>query len=260
MDLILIESLKQFDPISLDEMDNVKLLNRVDTKYIFCPNNVNELIESLQSSYRILEIKNNRLNHYQTLYFDTQNFQLYLDHHNDRVNRYKLRFRKYLDSNLCYLEIKFKNAKDRTDKRRTKKNEVEFQLSEPSVQYLQKHLKTSVPEFSPVLWNSFTRLTFVHKSRPERLTIDSGLEFKCYKSGNKIKLPGIIIAELKRDKASEYSDFAQIMRSSGLHQMSFSKYCMGVLLMNKELKYNRFKPQLLTLKKLTNGTVYPLAA
>ena len=96
-------TLKIFSPISLEEMDSVKLLNRIDTKYTFRPNNINEFLESLQSFYRILEINGNRINHYQTLYFDTPNYQLYLDHHNDRVNRYKLRFRKYIYSNLFYL-------------------------------------------------------------------------------------------------------------------------------------------------------------
>ena len=248
-------TLKIFSPISLEEMDSVKLLNRIDTKYTFRPNNINEFLESLQSFYRILEINGNRINHYQTLYFDTPNYQLYLDHHNDRVNRYKLRFRKYIDSNLCYLEMKFKTKKKRTDKKRTKRNIIETTLSESSINYIEKHLRKTSPNFVPILWNSFTRLTFVHKNNPERLTIDIGLEFTGYQSGSIIKLPNVVIAEVKREKATSHSDFVQIMRKNGIHEVSFSKYCMGALLLNKTLKYNRFKPQLLTLKKLTNGNI-----
>ncbi len=253
-------TLKRFSPISLQEMDSVKLLNRIDTKYTFRPDNINELLTSLQSAYRILEINGNRMSHYQTLYFDTPNYQLYLDHHNDRANRYKLRFRKYLDSNLCYLEMKFKTQKERTDKKRTKKNEIETSLSETSIKYIEKHLKKNSPFFVPILWNKFTRLTFVHLINPERLTIDIDVEFTGHQSDRIIQLPNIVIAEVKREKATSHSDFVQIMRRNGIHEVSFSKYCMGALLLNKTLKYNKFKPQLLTLKKLTNEYIKPFTA
>lgn len=254
------DNLQLFDTISLTEMDNVKLLNRVDTKYTFRPDDLGQFILLLQSSYRILEIESNRINHYQTLYFDTPTFQLYMNHHNDRVNRYKLRFRKYIDSGLCYLEIKFKTAKERTEKERTKRTDFELELSDKSTRFIEKHLKTPSPIFTPILWNKFIRLTFVHKTQAERLTIDLALEFSCYKTAKIIQLPGVVIAEVKRDKASSHSDFVQLMRKENIREVSFSKYCMGALLLNRNLKYNRFKPQLLTLKKLTNGYIQPLAA
>lgn len=249
-----------FDAINLEEMDGVKLLNRLDTKYTFCPENINELILSLSSTYRILEIKGNRTNHYQTLYFDTPNNQLFLDHHNERVNRYKLRFRKYVDSDLAYLEMKFKTAKERTDKKRTKKDDIEMQFSDSSLKFIEKHLKHTAPDFVPVLWNSFIRLTFVHKLLPERLTIDLGLEFSCCKTGKIVPLPGLVVAEVKRDKATAHSDFIQIMRREGVREVGFSKYCIGALLLNEKLKYNRFKALLLKLNKITHGNIQPLAA
>lgn len=252
--------LSSFDSISLEEMDGVKLLNRIDTKYTFCPENINALILSLNSTYRILEIKGNRTNRYQTLYFDTPNYQLFLDHHNERVNRYKLRFRKYVDSNLSYLEMKFKTAKERTDKKRTRKEDIEMQLSDSSLKFIEKHLKRAAPDFVPVLWNSFMRLTFVHKLFPERLTIDIGLEFSSCKTGEIVPLPTLVVAEVKRDKATAHSDFVQMMKKEGVREVGFSKYCIGALLLNKKLKYNRFKAQLLKLNKLTHGNIQPLAA
>jgi len=33
-------------------------------------------------------------------------------------------------------------------------------------------------------------------------------------------------------------------------EMRFSKYCMGMLHINKEIKYNRFKPKLLQINKI----------
>ena len=40
------------------------------------------------------------------LYYDTEDRKFYLDHHNQRVNRNKIRFREYEGSNLTFLEIK----------------------------------------------------------------------------------------------------------------------------------------------------------
>ena len=43
---------------------------------------------------------------YSTLYFDTNDKILYKHHHNKKGNRHKIRMRKYIDSNICFLEIK----------------------------------------------------------------------------------------------------------------------------------------------------------
>ena len=45
----------------------------------------------------------------------TGNF--FLDHHNRRVNRNKIRFREYVGSNLTFLEVKTKNNKGKTIKK-----------------------------------------------------------------------------------------------------------------------------------------------
>ena len=48
----------------------------------------------------ILTIDNKKIACYKTLYFDTKYFDFYHHHHNNKVNRYKVRIRKYVDSNL----------------------------------------------------------------------------------------------------------------------------------------------------------------
>ena len=45
---------------------------------------------------------------------------LYHDHHNGKLNRYKVRRRRYIDTDTEFLEVKLKNNKKRTIKSRIK--------------------------------------------------------------------------------------------------------------------------------------------
>ena len=76
-----------YNSISLSDMDNVKLMNRVDTKFVFNKEKFPDLLERLQKYYFILEINGNRTHSYKSLYFDTDDRKFYHDHHNVRVNR-----------------------------------------------------------------------------------------------------------------------------------------------------------------------------
>ena len=48
--------LESYTPISLDEMEHVQLMNRVDTKYILPVNSLPEILDEMKADYRILEI------------------------------------------------------------------------------------------------------------------------------------------------------------------------------------------------------------
>ena len=107
-----IDQLKSsFDPISLKEMDGVKLMNRKDTKFIFNEEILPELLEALKDNYNILEISKKRESQYKTMYFDTDDFKFYIQHHNGKLNRHKVRYRQYADVGTTYLEVKFKSNK-----------------------------------------------------------------------------------------------------------------------------------------------------
>ena len=96
-------NLINFSPISLKEMDNVSLLKRVDTKFLTTEKKLLEILSLISSDYNILDIDDKRLMKYSTLYFDTNDKMLYNYHHNKKGNRYKIRMRKYVDSNICFL-------------------------------------------------------------------------------------------------------------------------------------------------------------
>ena len=92
---IIDEMLASFEPISLEKMDEVKLLNRMDSKFVLNAGKLQEILAQLHSSYYVLEINHIRLQRYETLYFDTPEHRLYLNHHNKHLNRFKVRSRKY---------------------------------------------------------------------------------------------------------------------------------------------------------------------
>ena len=113
----LLPIISDFAPITLKEMDGVKLMSRMDTKFVFKIEKLPSLLEKMTAFYRVLEINGKFIHDYKSLYFDTNARKFYIDHHNSRVNRNKIRFREYVDSGLTFLEVKLKNNKGRTIKK-----------------------------------------------------------------------------------------------------------------------------------------------
>lgn len=241
--------LHELDPITLAEMDSVKLMNRTDTKFLFTIDEFDKVMQEISQFYRVLEVEGQRLNRYKTLYYDTSNLSLYLAHHNGHLNRYKVRHRTYMESNTGFLEVKFKNNKGRTIKSRVKEYAPPTIWEGESEKFLLKVQPFSPEILIPTVWVNYGRYTLVHRTEPERLTIDTNLEF--IRDPVQKKLTGLIIAEVKQDKRKP-SPFLRMMRKYHIHEGGMSKYCMGVALTYDDVKKNNFKPKLLTLKHLIN--------
>ena len=96
--------LSSFEPISLNQMEEVKLMNRTDTKFVFEYSLLEKVMEEIKAHYYVLDISGVRLNAYRSLYFDTEDFKFYFEHHNGKKNRNKVRYREYINSGLCFLE------------------------------------------------------------------------------------------------------------------------------------------------------------
>jgi hypothetical protein len=93
-------------PVGLSQLDSVSLLNRMDSKYVVTLSQLDFIFECLQSNYSILEINGIKVFTYENNYFDTPDLMFYKDHHNGYMNRLKVRSRRYVESNLCFFEIK----------------------------------------------------------------------------------------------------------------------------------------------------------
>jgi len=241
--------LEEFRPVSLGEMDSVKLMDRTDTKFVLNASSFPELLRELKKSYHCLDVKGVRDSRYETVYLDTPNLDFYLRHHNGKRNRYKVRFRKYVESELTFLEIKFKNNKSRTVKNRVIVPEIESSLSEDSKHFI--HNISGVGyELRNTLHNTFRRITLVNDELRERLTLDLDLQFSAF--GKQAEMGKVIICELKQERVKRTSPFFQAIRSHDHRPMRISKYCMGIAMLNDRIKKNNFKENLLLIDKFND--------
>ena len=82
-----------YQPISLDEMSGIKLMNRTDTKFVTTVDRLKLLLMLAKDDYRIQENEGVRNANYYTAYFDTPDNNMYIVHQNGHAGRQKLRIR-----------------------------------------------------------------------------------------------------------------------------------------------------------------------
>jgi hypothetical protein len=240
-----------FAPISLQQMEAVALLNRVDTKFVMRSGQLLSALAELQSEYWMLSIDGQRLNHYRTLYFDTPDFALYHAHVNERAERYKVRSREYLDTRVSYLEVKQKTRKARTIKQRIPTERPVEQMTPELESWLRSVSALEGGELEPKLWNTFRRLTLVGKRGCERVTLDVDLVFAA--GDQVVALEGVVIAEVKMETSERDSAFVEQMRAQRIRALGFSKYAMGVSMLYEQVKKNALKSKLLWVEKVMKG-------
>ncbi len=78
------------------------------------------------------------------------------------------------------------------------------------------------------------------------------LRFKSFSDNTEKNIPHIIIAEVKQEKASGNSDFIKAIKKHHIRKSGMSKYCVGMALLNKNIKQNNFKERILKINKLKN--------
>ncbi len=245
-----LELTKQLPPITLEEMSAVKLMNRTDTKFVTTTERLNMLLQMVLGDYYIQDIHGERNMEYDTTYFDTDDFDMYRQHQYGHTNRQKIRFRTYVSSNLQFMEVKTKNNRGRTKKKRIEVSDMNIGDQE-KVDFLAKHLRYDVKTLTPALNNHFSRITLVNKAKTERLTIDSALSFNNLVTDTKMDMGKLVIIELKRDGLC-FSPVLEMLRQLRIHPHGFSKYCMGSALTNDGLPVNRFKRKLIEINKIVN--------
>jgi len=127
--------ISDFDPIFLEEMNDSALMNRVDTKFVITLDQLTKLLPELKEHYRILEVEGLRTPQYESEYYDSESLDFYIDHHRKKVDRFKVRFRKYVESNLSFLEVKHKK-KGRTDKQRIMVQDLPGSMSDQHAEFV----------------------------------------------------------------------------------------------------------------------------
>lgn len=220
-------------------MDNVKLLNRTDKKYLLPLNKLDIFLEQIKHAYRVLEINGARINSYQSFYYDTPDFDLYNAHHNKILNRLKIRFRSYIQSKIHFLEIKLKTNKGRTIKKRINVATPNI-LSETEDEFIRQYYNLNKPLINTINIE-YQRITLVNKQLTERITVDINLLFKTNEE-SKI-LNNIAIIEIKQDDYKKLSQAELILKNMRIKEGFMSKYCLGMALL-KPVKQNLFKSKI----------------
>ena len=105
------DKLLKYHSINFEILRDLSLMSRYDTKFIFHIEKLSPIFEHVSALYKIVEIDNKRAPGYENLYYDTDDLLFYHQHHNQRMNRYKIRFRRYVDTDRIFFEIKCKNNK-----------------------------------------------------------------------------------------------------------------------------------------------------
>ncbi|MGB0883775.1 MAG: polyphosphate polymerase domain-containing protein [Flavobacteriales bacterium] len=236
-----------FSSISLAEMNEVALMKRTDTKFVIPIAKLAPILESVSDQYRVLEISGNRIMTYKSLYFDSPENQFYNDHHNARPNRTKVRIRNYVESDLFFLEIKQKNNKGETDKSRIRIEDFETHLSANSKTFI-KETTAKDHTLIATLWNGFKRITLVNIQNKERITIDFDIYYQS--DEKKVLYDKLVVVEVKQRAYNRHTPIVSVLKTFRFYPYSISKYCIGMLSLYKNLKYNRFKQKLFKINNL----------
>lgn len=264
----ILELLSHLEPITLEQMSEIKLMNRTDTKYVTTKEKLEDLLQLAQGHYYAQEKEGNKIADYLTTYWDTDEHFYFMEHHNGRSPRQKVRVRTYMDNGDTFLEIKTKNNHARTKKKRVmvpcQELTAPFEISDKDLpakmvksheemeEFLQGLVHRPLSDIHPTVRNQFHRITLVNKGKTERLTIDFDIHFHNFETDENADTGNLVIVELKRD-GNVYSPVLALLKQLRIKPHGFSKYCIGSCITNKGLKQNRFKPKITDLRKISQG-------
>ncbi len=243
-----LQALEQFQAHDLDNQIKVSLMNRTESKYLLPIGILPDFLRSMAKNHTVLQHAGHRVFTYENTYFDTPDWDLYLHHHNGKLNRYKYRYRRYHETNVACLELKYKN-----NKRRTVKERLPWPCNVPG------ELSFARLPFLARLYINYRRITLWNHTTDERMTLDYDIYFQRPQQAHKesrVRLQSLFIIELKRAGKVYGSPFVRQAKDDGYHRQSISKYCVGVCLTETgKLKRNKFKPVLRKLHNLQHAGV-----
>lgn len=247
------ESVSRLNPVNLDEIDSLKLLNRIDRKYIIRKEQFHLLSGEIFSDYSVLSINNKIIQEYKTTYYDTPYLKLYLDHHNKRANRIKIRVRTYTSTGEQFLEVKRRVNSGETRKKRMALADNSL-VDETVESFIMNNSNMVVSQLKPSAQTNFDRITLTSEKNKERVTID--FDLKLILNNRSLSLQDYVIIEVKRDKDTRNVGIATFLKEKQIYPIAISKYCLAVASLNSEIKHNAFKPILRKLKIFNNGNNY----
>lgn len=241
--------IKDFPPINLHGLNNrAALLERYDSKYVLTTKQLLAFLAAIINDFDILEINNKRQFTYETIYFDSANYQCYLNHNQGKRKRIKVCLRNYKDSNLQFFEIKHKAKRSLTIKERIPISHELININQLTPGLMQILNQTLIHNYgwpwqhdlSRSLVVFYERITMVAKYGAERITIDNNINY--LKDNKQLGLnPDRWVIEVK--SKTGISDIDRILFAQGVRPtQGCSKYCMGVSTLVNPKRNDSFKP------------------
>jgi len=240
--------LDRLPAVGLDELvGTAELLTRVDRKYLLPAADLEILLSGTGPGTRVLEIDGRRRFGYRSVYFDTPELSSYHATARRRRQRFKIRTRSYLDSDLHVLEVKTRGARGLTVKQRlpyagdgrtldgADRDRVSALLAD-----LGLHLDADA--LAPVLTTRYQRTTLLLPSGTSRLTVDTGLVWSLAGPGGASTATERAVVETKSGRGADEVD--RLLWSLGRRPSAISKYGTGLAALRPELPANRWRPVL----------------
>ena len=254
------------------------LLTRVDRKYLVPLERAQDLVNGLTPDARVLDIDGRRRFSYASTYFDTPGLEAFMLAARKRRRRFKVRTRTYLDTGLCFLEVKTRGARGTTVKRRMGYHPDDAsRLTGPGRTFVAACLASTgvtgpaaarevAAALRPVLATTYERTTLHLPDAEARATIDTALTWRrltpgartraaavtagapqalrparltaAINDGEPVAVAGVAVVETKNPATPSPADRA--LWDAGHRPTRISKYATGMALLHPELPANRW--------------------
>ncbi|MFI5842471.1 VTC domain-containing protein [Catenuloplanes sp. NPDC051500] len=241
--------ISQLDPVGLDELlATAELQTRVDRKYVLPLPEAMALLPRLDPRTRVLEIDGGRAFRYESVYFDTPDLASFRLAAHRRRRRFKIRTRLYVESALCWLEVKTEGGRGGTVKNRLPYQPGDHATVTPGWSFVSDVLGSfgtgalGTPgtgalderglSLAPTLVTRYRRCTLLNPAGDSRATIDTDLSWES-PDGRGLRLPRVAVVETKTGSGACQVD--RLLWAHGHRPVSISKYATGLAALRPDL-------------------------
>ena len=242
--------------ITLAELNSeASLLTRMDRKYLVPPGDTQHVISHLAPRAQVLQIDGLRHFRYASTYFDTPGLDAYFLAARKRRRRYKIRTRTYLDSGLCFLEVKTNGSREATVKDRFKYDPDNADRVTPDGRLFvierlvesgtcsSDEARTIADALVPVMDSTYSRTTLHLPHDEARATFDTRLTWDLFgpdgkRLGQGVSVDHLNVVETKNPSTASPTD--RLLWNQGHRPARISKYATGMALLDASLPTNRW--------------------
>jgi hypothetical protein len=222
-----------------EEVVKIKRSERLVSSFVFTKSDLLSVLGEAASDHRLLKSGGNPFFNFKSQYYDTEQYDLYRNHHNEKLNRWKIKRSENVTSEKLKFEIRFYNNKNKTQRWSLETDNRNNALSKPEKQLVKKLTPFKPKYLINSLCVTYRRFTLLGNDNGLRVTFDTDMQF--VHRGKLLQLPQLVVAEVKQSQYSQRGAIHEIFKTHRIHPKNFSKYCIGLALANKQVKRNNFK-------------------